>query len=650
VAADSTVRLIVDAAKAVNPLRAVAATSKKAEQAIEKLKGAVERTTRKFSQLKTRATDSLRSIAKKARDAAAATGKFGKAAIAAAAAAIAIGGIKFAFTQAGELEKATKSLQVLTGSLDTAKGIISELQDFGAVTPFTSSELIETGKRLKAFGFETEKIVDVTKRLADVAGATGADLGGIATAFGQIQAKGRLQGEELLQLQERGVSLQDELQKMYGLTGDEFRKALEGGRISADAVNLALVKLTEAGGKYANGAIAQSDTLFGKLSTLQDALQRFGQNIGKVLSPIFKGIIDFLTTVTNQINNLFGEMARNTAIDRKARENLGLPAAGGGRLKGTDRVRLRNEKELLRAGGFGTNLLNKPTAPDMTVPELLAARGGAGTGESAAKKEEAERLRILKERQQIMRQINEEELTARAAFEGDLDALGKENRLLLAKLEGREEEQRLQERLNELKEKHEGFDTSIFEVLINQGKEYKKQIDLSKQLEDQQKKAAERLAETYRTIGDAIKTGVVDSLTAAVEGTKSLAEVASNTLRSLGNTLIKLGLNTAFGALGESGGLLGKLFGGGKANGGTVAGGRSYMVGERGPELFTPGRTGSIAPNSAISSMGSIVVNVDAKGTSAQGDSSQAKLVGEAIGSAVRQELLRQKRPGGLLS
>ena len=649
-AADSTVRLIVDAAKAVNPLRAVAATSKKAEQAIEKLKGAVERTTRKFSQLKTRATDSLRSIAKKARDAAAATGKFGKAAIAAAAAAIAIGGIKFAFTQAGELEKATKSLQVLTGSLDTAKGIISELQDFGAVTPFTSSELIETGKRLKAFGFETEKIVDVTKRLADVAGATGADLGGIATAFGQIQAKGRLQGEELLQLQERGVSLQDELQKMYGLTGDEFRKALEGGRISADAVNLALVKLTEAGGKYANGAIAQSDTLFGKLSTLQDALQRFGQNIGKVLSPIFKGIIDFLTTVTNQINNLFGEMARNTAIDRKARENLGLPAAGGGRLKGTDRVRLRNEKELLRAGGFGTNLLNKPTAPDMTVPELFAARGGAGTGESAAKKEEAERLRILKERQQIMRQINEEELTARAAFEGDLDALGKENRLLLAKLEGREEEQRLQERLNELKEKHEGFDTSIFEVLINQGKEYKKQIDLSKQLEDQQKKAAERLAETYRTIGDAIKTGVVDSLTAAVEGTKSLAEVASNTLRSLANTLIKLGLNTAFGALGESGGLLGKLFGGGKANGGTVAGGRSYMVGERGPELFTPGRTGSIAPNSAVSSMGSIVVNVDAKGTSAQGDSSQAKLVGEAIGSAVRQELLRQKRPGGLLS
>ena len=111
---------------------------------------------------------------------------------------------KFVFFKTAELETQTRSLKVLTGSLGDAQKIIKELQQFGSVTPFTSAELIETAKRLKAFGFETEKIVDVTKRLGDIAGATGADLGGIATAFGQIQAKGRLQGEELLQLQERG--------------------------------------------------------------------------------------------------------------------------------------------------------------------------------------------------------------------------------------------------------------------------------------------------------------------------------------------------------------------------------------------------------------------------------------------------------------
>ena len=144
--------------------------------------------------------------------------------------------LSFIFTSTAELETQTKSLQVLTGSLEKTKDIITELQDFGSVTPFTSSELIETAKRLKAFGVDTEKLVDTTKRLGDVSGATGARLEEVATAYGQIQAKGRLQGEELLQLQERGIALQGELQKMYGLTGEEFSKALQKGQFSAEAV------------------------------------------------------------------------------------------------------------------------------------------------------------------------------------------------------------------------------------------------------------------------------------------------------------------------------------------------------------------------------------------------------------------------------
>jgi phage-related minor tail protein len=97
---------------------------------------------------------------------------------------------------------------------------------------------------------------------------------------------------------------------------------------------------------------------------------------------------------------------------------------------------------------------------------------------------------------------------------------------------------------------------------------------------------------------------------------------------------------------GKGGGLLGGLF---RANGGSVMAGQSYVVGERGPELFTPGRSGSIAPNSAMGGS-NIVVNVDATGTSVQGNSDDSKRLGEAIGVAIRQELIKQKRPGGLLS
>ena len=352
--------------------------TKRLKNAVDKIAPAAKKAAQSFERMAQRGKRGFDALIAKAKKATGNIKGFGKAAAIAAAAAGAIAGLRFAFTQAGELEKQTRSLQVLTGSLEKAKGIISELQAFGAVTPFESSELIETAKRLKAFGFETNKIVDITKRLSDVAGATGADLGGIATAFGQIQAKGRLQGEELLQLQERGVALQDELRKMYGLTGEEFSKALQKGQISAKAVEVALVRLTEKGGKYANGAIAQSDTLFGKLSTLQDAFQRLGQNIGKALAPIFKFLIDQTTRLINAINGIF---ARNAAINAvRQRASKGRSRAQLGRFMGSEEGRAAVEAELANQQTTGST-----TAADLTIPGLGGGTGGIGGGTSGGK-------------------------------------------------------------------------------------------------------------------------------------------------------------------------------------------------------------------------------------------------------------------------
>ena len=225
--------------------------------------------------------------------------------------AIAFGALqafKFVFAKTAELESQTRSLEVLTGSAQKAGQIIKELQQLGAVTPFTSTELIDSAKRLQAFGVEADKVVETTKRLADVSGATGAELSGLVTAYGQVQAKGRLQGEELLQFQERGVALQAELRKMYGLSGDEFQKALSKGRVSAEAVEVAIIRLTNAGGKYANGAIAQSDTLQGKFSTLQDSIQTLAQTIGKTLTPVIKSLMDQATDAIAELQRMFEEV------------------------------------------------------------------------------------------------------------------------------------------------------------------------------------------------------------------------------------------------------------------------------------------------------------------------------------------------------
>ena len=87
-----------------------------------------------------------------------------------------------------------------------------------------------------------------------------------------------------------------------------------------------------------------------------------------------------------------------------------------------------------------------------------------------------------------------------------------------------------------------------------------------------------------------------------------------------------------------------------RADGGPVRRGGAFIVGERGPELFTPGVSGMITPNHALGGSTSVVVNVDASGSSVEGDEEQANAFGSAIATAIQSELIKQKRPGGLLA
>ena len=357
------------------------------------------------------ATQKLRAIQGQAQQTERAFGGLTAAAGKLAAAFSAIQAAKFVFAKTAELESQTRSLQVLTGSAQKATQIIRELQQIGAVTPFTSTELIDSAKRLQAFGVSTEKVVETTKRLADVSGATGAELQGIVTAYGQVQAKGRLQGEELLQFQERGVALQQVLREEYKLSGEEFQDALSKGRISAEAVEFALQKLTDAGGKYANGAVAQSDTLAGRLSTLQDAVQNLASRLGTILAPAMQSILGLAIDIANQINNVFETILLQRQLganlspqqrdrlfkqaDKEAQQIAKL--RGRGRIDPAEFTKVREERfrDLMRTYGYQQGVLTPPTAAPptarATLPGLMEATGKGKKGKSDAERE-AERL------------------------------------------------------------------------------------------------------------------------------------------------------------------------------------------------------------------------------------------------------------------
>jgi tape measure domain-containing protein len=366
--------------------------------------------------------------------------------------------IKFVFTQAAQLQTQARSLEILAGSAEKAGKIIKELQDLGAITPFTSTELIDSAKRLQAFGIEADKVVETTRRLADASGATGAELSGLVTAYGQVQAKGRLQGEELLQFQERGIALQEELRKMYGMTGEEFQKALSKGQVSAKAVEVALINLTNAGGKYANGAIAQSDTLNGKLSTLQDSFQRLAQNIGTFFEPVFKFLIDGINAFLDRVNNglrVSAQLKANEQAAVQTRQKFGAFRAINPFDQEAQRYEENLRKSLLKSGLSGSRGA-APRAPGASpaAPALLSAAGGGargGGGRAAgggADKSASDAKRAAEQAAQAEQQIQERlrgltreiELNAQIStikelqFQAEMDG----NKELQARLQGEE--------------------------------------------------------------------------------------------------------------------------------------------------------------------------------------------------------------------
>ena len=76
------------------------------------------------------------------------------------------------------------------------------------------------------------------------------------------------------------------------------------------------------------------------------------------------------------------------------------------------------------------------------------------------------------------------------------------------------------------------------------------------------------------------------------------------------------------------------------------------LMGEAGPEAIMPLKRGANGKLGVQSSggVGNIVVNVDASGSSVQGDSARSQQFGRALAAAIQSEMIKQKRPGGLLS
>ncbi len=173
-----------------------------------------------------------------------------------------------------------------------------------------------------------------------------------------------------------------------------------------------------------------------------------------------------------------------------------------------------------------------------------------------------------------------------------------------------------------------------------------KKLEIARDTQAQVVKNTEALLDPFRQLSDMIQIDMGNGIKDLIKGTQTLNDVMRNMLNKMADAFLNLAIFGNIGGGSITGGLLGAIF---KADGGPVKGGGSYIVGERGPELFTPGVSGMITPNHALGGSTNVVVNVDASGSSVEGDEAGSEQLGRAISDAIQLELVKQQRPGGLL-
>ena len=643
--AQSTVRLIVDASNAINPLKRVNEQTKQLSKNTDKLKGRLDKSNK-----------SIRDTGTSAKTAQSGVKGLVSALKPLLAALAVVGTAKFVFGKTAELESQIKSLEVLTGSVEKTNEIIKEMQDFGAVTPFTSSQLIEITKRMKAFGVETEKVTDMTRRIADIAGTAGADINSVSLAIGKVVAKNKFQQEENIMLLEKGINVTEELQRMTGMSAEALADAMSDGAISTDQFRQAIVNLTSEGGEFFGGASAQADTLNGRLSTLQDTVETLARSIGEELGDEIKTVLNLAIDAVGQITKLVERVGTANKVGRLNMANIAMES----RKEARQQVQQESGKRFILP-------FSKESKREKEIFEEIKAR-------KIKEALEIKEVQLLEEKNQ-----KTEKITENLNESGDkANTLNKNLKKTEAPVKTLENKTNATTTAIEstvttsdfLNEKLGQTSFLVTDLALGSQKFAEELLNV--------KSEADILNEKFMEIGQSVEQGIVSNLTDAVMGTQSLADAAINVLNDLKRKLVEVAMQRAVSGIGSKiGGFFGNLFGGGKkssgggflglanaftggggispllgfANGGRPPVGKVSVVGERGPELFVPRSAGTVVPNQEIggsSITNNISINVDATNSNVQSDN-DGQQFGEALASAIQAEIIKQKRSGGLL-
>jgi tape measure domain-containing protein len=209
-----------------------------------------------------------------------------------------------AVKSAADMEMQQAAFETMLGSAEKARDMLAQLTQFAAKTPFQLTDLAQGTKTLLGFGVEAQKVLPYLRQLGDVAQGNSGRFQQLTLAFAQIQATGRLMGQDLLQLINAGFNPLQVISEQTGKSMAELKKQMEKGGISAEQVAEAFKIATAEGGRFYGGMEKASQTLNGLVSTLKDNLALLGRSLAEILLPALKRITERAIQIAQHFQNL----------------------------------------------------------------------------------------------------------------------------------------------------------------------------------------------------------------------------------------------------------------------------------------------------------------------------------------------------------
>lgn len=185
----------------------------------------------------------------------------------------------------GQFQQTEMAFKTMLQSEEKADALMKQLIRTAAITPFGVEDVTEGAKQLLAFNVAAEDVNKTLIGLGDVAAGMGLNLKDLVMLYGTTIAKGKMDTMDLYQFLNRGIPIADEIAKVMGLDVTnaikEVQKQIKAGKVTSYVFIQAMQNMSAEGSKFGGLMEAQSKTITGQISNIEDAIEQMFNELGK---------------------------------------------------------------------------------------------------------------------------------------------------------------------------------------------------------------------------------------------------------------------------------------------------------------------------------------------------------------------------------